>query len=247
MEVISDQEQKVFRLPGVGREVACTFYGMVHLLDDAGDIAFDFISECRNAAKSLDSVPFANASELAARIGQQLERGLVGAKERGRLATYPKGKRWPGERENEIVRIYVDGYFNGCPSPAILRLGQEDQQPFFRREPRDLYPQHRAALMGSQEIEHLLFQTEDPRFAKYRSNSTRRIGLRRTCPSTPVTLLDSIEAARNYIAACSDPTALEIDAKTCENIGGHIHIAAITPENGFYWVDPPLNGPSALG
>jgi hypothetical protein len=38
-----------------------------------------------------------------------------------------------------------------------------------------------------------------------------------------------------YIAACSDPIALELD-EFCHTIGGHIHVATVTPDHGFRWV-----------
>jgi hypothetical protein len=49
-------------------------------------------------------------------------------------------------------------------------------------------------------------------------------------PDSPVTLQDAIDAARSYIAACSDPIAVEIDKANCQGIGGHLHMAAITPK-----------------
>lgn len=239
MKIISDREQKIFRLPGVDRDVACSFCGMVDLFDDASSIAFDFVSECQKAAESLTSVFFAEASDLADRIGQQLQQSLIATKERGAIVDYPSGKAWPGERRNTIVRIHLDGYFSGLPFPAVLRLGQENQQPFYRSVSRDLYPQHSAVLFGSPEIAWHLFHDEDARLARYRTDATRRIGLRCMHPKTPVTLQDSIEAAHNYIAACCDPIALEIDEVNCQGIGGHLHIAAVTPKDGFYWVERP--------
>jgi hypothetical protein len=44
--------------------------------------------------------------------------------------------------------------------------------------------------------------------------------------------------AKGYIEACSSPLALKFDP-TCEELGGHIHVATITPQDGFRWVIPP--------
>jgi hypothetical protein len=58
-------------------------------------------------------------------------------------------------------------------------------------------------------------------------------------PEIRVTLSDAVEAGRNYIEACSSPVALEIDKEICQGIGGHIHVATITPTAGFEWLIPP--------
>jgi hypothetical protein len=55
-----------------------------------------------------------------------------------------------------------------------------------------------------------------------------------------ITLLDGLKDAKSHIQVCYDPKAREIDKKTCAHIGGHIHIATITPD-GFQWVIPPVN------
>jgi hypothetical protein len=45
---------------------------------------------------------------------------------------------------------------------------------------------------------------------------------------------------KGYIEACSSAKALEMDPEICKKIGGHIHIAEITPD-GFRWRVPPLS------
>jgi hypothetical protein len=53
-------------------------------------------------------------------------------------------------------------------------------------------------------------------------------------------LKDAEQYVRGYIEACSSPLALELDEAICKGIGGHIHVATITPSDGFRWVVPPL-------
>jgi hypothetical protein len=55
----------------------------------------------------------------------------------------------------------------------------------------------------------------------------------------PVPLKDAIEAARNFIGACSDPVAQEIEGETNQRIGGELQLATITPTDGFQWVNRP--------
>lgn len=58
--------------------------------------------------------------------------------------------------------------------------------------------------------------------------------------SVPQSLADAVEAARSYISSCSDPESLAIEPEVCAKIGGHVHVATITPDAGFQWAIPPL-------
>jgi hypothetical protein len=50
------------------------------------------------------------------------------------------------------------------------------------------------------------------------------------------TLRIHAQMAHAYIKACSGPEALAMDPKPCAGIGGRVHIATITPKDGFQWV-----------
>jgi hypothetical protein len=53
-----------------------------------------------------------------------------------------------------------------------------------------------------------------------------------------MTISDAIERSKAFIQAHSDPEAIALDGKCCA-VGGHIHIATITPTDGFQWIIPP--------
>jgi len=69
----------------------------------------------------------------------------------------------------------------------------------------------------------------DERFAKYRRDWDG-------------TLQGAVEISKDYISAFSGPEALEIDPESSSGVGGHVHIATITPEGGFHWVIRPKEG-----
>ena len=69
----------------------------------------------------------------------------------------------------------------------------------------------------------------DPRFAKYRDRIM--VDLRYA------TLRTATEFAEAVIASQSDDFAHQVDPDSTR-IGGHIHIAAVTPD-GFRWIIPP--------
>ena len=88
-------------------------------------------------------------------------------------------------------------------------------------------------------IASVLLDSEDPRLEKYRTDACRSIANRFKHPDTAIGLQDAIEAARNFIGACSDPIAKEIEGVTYQRIGGEIQIATVTPKNGFQWESRP--------
>jgi hypothetical protein len=82
-------------------------------------------------------------------------------------------------------------------------------------------------VSGSQVIEDLLSMC-DPRviqFCKHLDDGS--------------TLEDAIGFVTSYVEACSSEVALKLDP-TCEDIGGHIHVATVTPATGFRWIVQPV-------
>jgi hypothetical protein len=53
--------------------------------------------------------------------------------------------------------------------------------------------------------------------------------------SEKLTLADAIVIARNRVRAHFDPVAIKLDP-SCRAMGGHIHIAKVTREEGLRWV-----------
>lgn len=50
------------------------------------------------------------------------------------------------------------------------------------------------------------------------------------------------ERAHRAVFACYDPEVIAYAPDECRTIGGHIHVAQITPDAGFNWVIPPKCG-----
>jgi hypothetical protein len=60
-------------------------------------------------------------------------------------------------------------------------------------------------------------------------------------------LQDAIGTTRAYIEACSSEFGLEVDPENCRGLGGHIHIATITPLKRPSWIGRVMRGESASG
>ena len=213
-KVVSDHAKKIFQLPGINRDIACSLIGMVTLFSDAGDeTIFDFISECVRAARVVESAPVRDASELAARICPLILQRLAIVKQRGDLRRYPSPPSQLGELGHTLVRFYLDGYFNGQPFRTGIRFYHIDQEIAWGSISHSLGRWSKSVLFGSDRVGYLLFDTEDPRLQKYRTDACRLVAARYRNPDTAVTLQDAIDATRNFIAACSDPVALELEGE----------------------------------
>jgi hypothetical protein len=85
--------------------------------------------------------------------------------------------------------------------------------------------------MGSEAVRKALYPDSggeaDARFDRY-------------AVRTPIrSQLDGEEYVRGFIAACSSDLEREIDPESWRVIVGKTHVARITPQNGFEWIDPP--------
>ena len=74
-----------------------------------------------------------------------------------------------------------------------------------------------------------LFVAKDARFAEH----IKPLG-----PDS--TLEEGRDCAKGFIDMCKSPLAAEIEP-LCLNVGGHVHVAAVTPD-GFQWLIEPLKG-----
>jgi hypothetical protein len=237
--VTSDEAQKIFPLSGVGMELAMTFRGRTTLYDPSDEyIAFNFPIEFVNAAKAIGSVPFADGNTLLSNLC-----GLVSGKVRtaqdqigfSPLPTRRKSESYP------FLAVWVDGYIEGVPYRGGITFSHVDQRIGWAIDPEHslIRPsRYWSAFYGSDTIGGLLFDSKDQRLSPYRTAGVERIAdeVRKLQPT--LAMEDAIEAALNYVRACSDPDLRQIDPDNCGGIGGHIHIATITPNDGFQWHIP---------
>jgi hypothetical protein len=137
------------------------------------------------------------------------------------------GEQLPGERGSTILEVMADGYYRDFPSRARIRFYHEESK---LAPPEvssvELY-EELPMTKGVPRIGDLLSK-RDPSVSRYL----------RTMPLVggSVRLTDAAIFARAYIEACSGPEGLAIDERASRGIGGHIHMAVITPTGGFHWV-----------
>ncbi len=218
----SETEQKIFPVLAPGRTLACALMGSV----SNADKSFDLATESRKTAALLCSKRFKNLHNYAEAFARLVKENVTTAREDGRLGAY---------QEETVAKMILAGYFRGERCSCSMTFAHHNQilcSPIF-----DDYSRGDTALgsrfWGSEIVGKLVFKTDDQRFAPYRGKGS---------PNRSTSLSDAAEIAGDYIKACSE--SADIDP-CCAYIGGHIHIAKITPANGFEWVIPPRTGNQA--
>jgi len=223
--VVSDSTQKVFPVESANGPLALSTCG-------AGEIEFpdgtsiNLAAEFVRSASLLRKEKFADLRTYAARLCKPVIEILMMRGNSRFDSEKSEENATDSEPGTTVGRIFLDGYFKNRPGSVTIRLFRESdrlQEPEIREPP--LSPGY-LFVWGSDVVARLLFQDEDPRFSRY--------VVRRVHPHN-MTVQDVVERACAYIEACSDPLAIDLDS-FCSTIGGHIHIATITREEGFQWI-----------
>lgn len=232
-KVLSDTTQKIFPIQEPGRSLAYAFSGMVAFTDkdDSAVILMDLRDEALKAIKSLRMSRHNGLASYAKKFADRLRDATAETQRSGRIEPFADGdsENVPGF----IACLFFAGHYESKPAWLTVQFIQQNQvilPPLINvlalrkgYEPGVTY--------GSKEVGDRVFFTDDPLFARYRVPK----------PHIPeeVTLVEAADVARNYIVACSDPEAMRIDPEHCAGIGGHIHMATVTPKQGFEWLTPP--------
>ena len=121
----------------------------------------------------------------------------------------------------------------GIPSRTKIRFFHENQ----RLAPLEVRPQELAAdspwCQGPAKVSEWIFG-DPPQHIDLLSKYGKRSVATIYHPNE--TLRINAQMAHAYIKACSDPEVFAVDPEQSAHIGGHIHIATITPKEGFQWV-----------
>ena len=218
--IISDKTQKIFEIPGM--QIGYALMGTVELSpENSEEITFDFCSQIVNGIADLGQRTFKDLLEYATALSNQINGHLAEARRMGIIGPYPAQTSKMQGPGYDIVRILLDGYYNGTPSRVHVRFFHENQSlspPQRDREP--LGP----LVLGPEALLHLILDENNQRFARYRR-------------PWDGTLHGAIEACKNCVRAFSGPEALEIDSEASSGVGPNVHIATITPATGFQWVE----------
>lgn len=230
----SDEVQKVFPITSTTGIFVISFCGAKGLTSiDTGE-EINLPQLAMHCAKSLESRKASNALGYAHRLSRCMNEavqalGLGGPIQSGKSAQ----PNTPDETGDTICRLGLDGYeSNGRPVAIDMRfyhIGGELRDPEVKLN-NPLYVGFHRAYIPCPIIAKILFMSDgDQRLAAYRGPIKY---------ADEMTLQEAVDRSKALILAHSDPEAIAID-DGCRVVGGHIHIAAITPTEGFKWLIPP--------
>ena len=232
--VSSDMTTKIFHISEPNRSLAYAFGGSVALTDkdDSGIILFDFRDEAVQAIRSLKKTWYDDLPTYAKKLAKRLQNKLERARRNERIEPLKE------DPTGLVACLLLAGYYAKSPSAVMVEFRHEEQMLLPPRITPLKLDQGYNPLMtyGSEKVRQQVFFAETPEFSAYR---VPRVNI-----EEKVTLSEVADAANKYILACSDPAAILIDAEHCAGIGGHIHMARVTPQRGFEWIVPPVTASS---
>ena len=223
--IISDNERKIFPIQDRSKTLAYALVGTISNDADTGSGAYDLRTEAAREAESIAGRNFETFQEYVNIFAHHLKKIIHKAKMSGRINEYPENLNHldPIDRFT-IAEILLAGYFRKQPCFAEIKFYHREQVIAAPKKRFENYSPGNAAISGSEKIRFLMINKRDGRFSRY---------LKPLGPDS--SLKEAGEFAKGYIEACSDPVALEIDPY-CKGIGGHIHMATVTPSDGFGWL-----------
>lgn len=212
---VGTDSQKVFEIPGL--PAAYAMYGEIGIGDNNPDtpILLDLSQEIKKFLDlgdySLSFDFFAYANRIAANLYQSI------------AATKDRGAIWGGNQESitperVIARIILCGFFDGTPMEINIRFEHLNQRLLPPRVfPVDLQRSNPEVFGSFPVMQRFFRQPESP----------------------DLSLLEAAKKIERYVQFCDSERGWKLDPIMCRTIGGHIHIAAITPR-GFQWLKPPI-------
>jgi hypothetical protein len=223
-EFETEEAQKLFPIQDENRAFVYSLIGFA----GTNDGKFKVVDEMRRVAMTLSNQRFDECESYIRKFCYHLQRILTKARRDGRISEFPPNEHLPLERRNNIFRLLIVGYFKQKPWQFEIRfVHDEKHRVHFLVDDASQLNQVTAAITGSDIVAHAMYTDRDPRFARYAK------------PYDVDTLDQASDYVRGYIEACADPVALELDP-LCSGIGGHVHVAEITPLGGFKWRVAPL-------
>jgi hypothetical protein len=232
--VISDEVQKVFPVKSSIGVFAMSFWGHDGLESPEAGATLSLTQLSMRCVKSLESRKTSNAIGYAHRLTRCMSKSIRSFCSGHPLNPVERLKpNQPNEIGDTICSLGLDGYENdGRPVSIDMRFYHAAGD---LREPEVMLVNpiyvgfHRISAPCAAIVNILWMSDGDQRLSAYRGQLKYAENL---------TLEDAIDRSKSFISAHGDPEALAIDEDCCF-VGGHIHIATITPTDGFKWKIPP--------
>lgn len=220
----SDDEQKIFECSYNGQKIAYALTGAVY----SRGKRFNAIAETDRINGLLGTIGHSAPANYVERFGRELADAYNRARSSGVVGT---DEPYPVESDdpNLVVRLFFAGYFDSqVPYFLVAELHHDHQVIGPPRITIETPNPKFVRISGPVGLAKSIFMEQDKRLSKYAMPTDENSSLE-----------EAAKTAAGFLRACADPLARRIDP-FCERVGGHIHIAKVTP-SGFHWHIPPAS------
>jgi hypothetical protein len=208
------QARKIFFIEREDEVLAYAWAGATHILDSQNEPAFSFLATADEVGRSLKVAD--GFAEYVRAFSAEVTKRLSEAKASDKIAGYPAVRTKYGK--SKMASVLLVGYFRGRPCRAQIVFSHMNQVL--------LVPTVRELHDGQVPIDFNIF-----------SGSVKTYNEVEPTHFKPRSLQEAQALIRSYIQACIDNQAKFDD---CKDIGGHIHIASVTPRK-IEWIIPPMH------
>lgn len=228
-EIITEKSQKIFQIPNA--PAAYAIFGSTGM-SIGGDSpnSLNLIEETQRAESLVSLSECDDLYQYVQNFSKPIQEKLSMWRQGGAL--FPFGGEEPGQPGNAILHLFFFGYLRGVPETIDLRFWHRFNilcEPLII--PQDIDIGYPAWIRGSNLVAKALFESDDERLAECRVPFPKN--------SEDLTFDVASKIASGYIEACCSDYGRKLDPSPTMGIGGHIHIAKITPSEGFRWIIPP--------
>jgi hypothetical protein len=214
--------QKIFQIVESDKALAWAISGFI-TLDD-----FRLLEEVKRKTSWLSKRKFDSCKKYLMAVAQRVTEEINEAKHLNKIKNFPTTRKSERPGIWKIADIVLGGYFTRIPSLGIAQISHDGTNEAECHV--NFYDFNYSMLLGSEAVRKAIYPDEgndpDPRFAQYRRSPIRSLD-------------DAEEYIKGYIAACSSDLGRELDPEQWRITGGRLHMAKITPQNGFEWLIPP--------
>jgi hypothetical protein len=222
---VSDSTQKVFPLIDGNNILAYSFCGSTrHTSDSGNETIWNLADDVKTAAAALSGPRSRTLHEYAENLATEINLVFRKAKTNGKIHAYPT-EAGTYKSDAVIAELFLDGFYSGVASRAAVKFLHRNQELM----PPDVHLcplQMGWEVNGPCKIATPFFNAQDVTFIKYRKPEWLL---------SPASLTDITAIINGFIRACSGPEGQALDPVAQLLIGGHPHIATVTP-NSFDWI-----------
>jgi len=214
-------EQKVFKIQNPGRVIAYALSGTI----SSDDKKFNLIAKTKRCADMLAVARCGDPWEYIHRFSGSISEGFIKARRRGSFRSFLTDDYLADSDGTFLVATIIFlGYYEHSAfwgTATVRHRNQTIVDPTIWVETPVVGGN--VIWSGSRVIYKMIFELKDVRFANY-------IG----SPREHNSLTETVARVKGWIEGQCSSEAAALDAFCREQVGGHIHIATVTP-NGFRW------------